>query len=330
MTNSPPNCLFCSHSEYAPLFDNITDRLGVAPGTWAYQRCVSCGSALLDPFPAAEDLAAYYPPIYTFAPELAKRSSWKRLLADLEFKLYYERQNVAQVNMVLKNLGVVGGPPRKLLDIGCGKGLRLVEFRRKGLETYGMDFQSDSVEYVKSKLGIPAVCTTLDKMGESFAPESFDVITAFYVLEHVTDVRATLLAILKLLKPGGWFVGAVPLIDSVQAKVFNNRWSAAIEAPRHVTLPSREGMRLLCEDVGFDNIAIKPDVLLACAGVLGLSAVAKATTTHLYGGGGISALLLRGLAASVTLAAIPYCAIENSVLNGPCLGVVFGQKPAKE
>lgn len=55
-----------------------------------------------------------------------------------------------------------------------------------------MDFQPEAVDYLRQQLGIPAVCADAAQAAKHFPPASFDVITAFYVLEHVPDVQAVL------------------------------------------------------------------------------------------------------------------------------------------
>jgi len=323
--NMPP-CLYCGESTYDKLLSGIEDRLGVAPGLWGYEKCRNCGSALVSPFPAAEDLAAYYPATYTFAPELAEGQPFRRLIARLEHALFYGQQNRAQVSLVLRHIRN-SSEQIKLLDIGCGRGLRLTEFARRGLEVRGVDFQAEAVEYVNHQLKIPAVQAPLEHLDEHFAPSTFDAVTAFYVLEHVTDVGAIARSVLRILKPGGWFIGAVPLIDSWQAGIFKEQWSQATEAPRHVSLPSIHGIESLCRKVGYEEVKLVPDSVWACVAVLGLSVFMRATTTHFYGKGGLKSILVRGMAAGAAALSFPFCFTENFVAHRPALGIVFARKP---
>ena len=53
------------------------------------------------------------------------------------------------------------------------------------------DLIPEPVEYVKKELGVPAVCTDMAGLPRAFEPGSFDLLTAFQVIEHVPDVAET-------------------------------------------------------------------------------------------------------------------------------------------
>jgi len=322
-----PICLYCAGRSYTPLFENVHDRLGYVQGVWAFWRCRGCGSAVLSPFPKSSELASFYPPVYSFRLDLGRESAWRRFLARLEYRLYFGPQYEAQARRVLRGVGWRDGQGRRLLDVGCGRGLRLLTFRRRGFDVQGMDLQPEVVEYLRRDLGIPAVCADVHELSSCFPPESFDLITAFFVLEHVPSVQAVLENCIRLLKPGGWFVGAVPFVDSVQAGLFKDRWINVTEAPRHLSLPTRAGMKRVCQRAGFDRIMLHPDSTLNCAGQVGISLFPGGTITHFYGGGRLGAFVQRVLAGSLTALAIPFCAVENHVLRRPSLGMVFAHKP---
>src|SRR5436190_21150929 len=83
-----PPCLYCGGSDFAPLYAGIHDRLGHVGGEWSFVRCESCGSAQLRPFPQAADIAGFYPPVYTFKPEIGA-SPAQRWLSRLEYALFF-------------------------------------------------------------------------------------------------------------------------------------------------------------------------------------------------------------------------------------------------
>ncbi|MDX1946102.1 MAG: class I SAM-dependent methyltransferase [Pirellulaceae bacterium] len=328
--HAPPTCSYCGSHDFAPLYGGIRDRLGFVPGEWSFVRCADCGSAQLRPFPRAEDLGAFYPPVYTFSPELAK-STLQRLLATLEYRLFFRPMYRAQVRLVDRRVRERGQKPGRLLDLGCGRGLRLVDFRDRGYDVRGMDFVPDAVSYVRETLGIPAVCTTPAGLPDHYEPESFDVITAFHVVEHLTDPDVALAAVHRLLKPGGWLAIAGPLLDSLQARSFGARWTAVTEAPRHVTIPSRAGLKKLCIAAGFDptSLAVAPDAALSCSSVYALSKFPSGASTAAYGTARKWAAATRILAAAATLLAAPLAWFENHIGGRPALGIVFARKPLR-
>lgn len=323
-SSAGPACPFCGEETRERLFDHVRDRLGYAPGEWGFDRCLTCGAAQLVPQPREEDLPGYYPPIYSFTLEMGRPTAIKRFLAKLEYFLFFLPQYAAQVRIVCQQVG----PPRagaRLLDLGCGRGLRLEGFRKRGYHVIGCDFQPEVVAELRQR-GIEAVVSDIDHLTDHFPPSSFDLITAFYLLEHVPCVLRTVQQAYCLLRPGGWFAGAVPLIDGAQARWFGPQWAHVGEAPRHLTLPSREGLRRLMQAAGYEQITLRPDAALNCAGIIALSLIPEAASTHAYGRGG-SAMLRRLVGGAVTLLATPLAWAENHLLRQPSHGIIFGRKP---
>lgn len=328
-TLQPAACLYCASTDLEPLYAGVSDRLGHVPGTRTFRRCRSCGSAVLDPLPKTEELPGFYPPVYSFTLELGGQSRFKKLLSKAEYHLYFRPQYTAQVRRVMRACGWRNGHGKKLLDVGCGRGLRLLEFRRLGFDVHGLDVQEDVVRYLREELHLPAECADVSAMGRFHAPESFDLITTYFLIEHIPDVREALAAMYDLLKPGGWVAAAVPFVDCIQAKVFGSKWINVREAPRHLSLPTQQGMTLACRSAGFETVNILPDSALNCAGQIASSLIPGATLTHVYGQNRLLPLVARAVGAGVMLASVPWCLFENRVLGRVSLGVALAQKPAK-
>lgn len=94
-----------------------------------------------------------------------------------------------------------------ILDVGCGTGGLLLELKKYG-QVFGLDFSEDAVNFCKSR-GVDDV-----KVGviESIPhpDNSFDVVLAMDVLEHVSDDVKGILEIKRVLKPGGVAIIFVP------------------------------------------------------------------------------------------------------------------------
>jgi SAM-dependent methyltransferase len=326
MTEVAARCLYCSGTDLEPSFSGVKDRLGHVPGERRFLRCRACRSVVLDPLPRTEELAAFYPPVYSFSLELGG-SRLKRFLSRAEYALYFRPQYRAQVRSVMRGCGWSTGKGKKLLDVGCGRGLRLLEFRRLGFDVQGLDLQPDVVRHLNEDLGIPATCADVTELRDRHELDSFDLITTYFLIEHVPDVQATFAAMFDLLKPGGWVAAAVPLVDSVQARVFGKHWINVNEAPRHVSLPTQNGAERVCRAVGFEDVRILPDSALNCAGQVASSAVTGATLTHVYGQKRLLPLAARALGGVVMLMSVPWSLFENRVLGLPPLGVVLARKP---
>ncbi len=95
----------------------------------------------------------------------------------------------------------------KILDIGCGTGALMKQIEPYGSVT-GIDVSSQAVAFCKSR-GISNVRLG-DATSISEKDNTFDLVVALDVLEHVQDDRKVLSEMLRVLKPGGKLIVFVP------------------------------------------------------------------------------------------------------------------------
>jgi SAM-dependent methyltransferase len=110
----------------------------------------------------------------------------------------------------------------KILDVGCGTGANLEMLAQFG-EAEGVDVSDDALEFCKQK-GLKAHKGFAEKL--PFADESFDLVTALDVVEHLDDDVAGLKEMRRVLKSGGKtliFVPAFMWLWGVQDDVSNHR-----------------------------------------------------------------------------------------------------------
>ncbi len=113
-------------------------------------------------------------------------------------------------------------PNPKILDVGCGTGGNLEMLANFGAAE-GVDVSDDALEFCQSK-GL----TVHKGLAENlpFADETFDVVTALDVVEHLDDDVAGLKEMHRVLKAGGKtliFVPAFMWLWGVQDDVSNHR-----------------------------------------------------------------------------------------------------------
>src|SRR6201993_49466 len=87
-----PACPYCEGTDCEPFLHGIEDRLRYVSGKWRFNRCKYCGAAMLVPFPRAEELGSFYPPVYTFQPDPPSAGGLRRLIAKLEYRFFFQHQ----------------------------------------------------------------------------------------------------------------------------------------------------------------------------------------------------------------------------------------------
>lgn len=98
-------------------------------------------------------------------------------------------------------------PPGQLLDVGCGAGEVLLVAAERGWQVQGVEPLAESAEVARGR-GLDVRPTRLEDSG---LPErTFDVVTAFHVLEHMSEGTAFLSTVARWVRPGGYLVVEVP------------------------------------------------------------------------------------------------------------------------
>jgi 2-polyprenyl-3-methyl-5-hydroxy-6-metoxy-1,4-benzoquinol methylase len=139
------------------------------------------------------------------------------------------------------------------MDIGSGTGYFASAMKEAGWSVTGVETNEKAREFSSSHFGIqalsPGQTTTLD-------PGSFDCITLWHVLEHFHDPFTYSAEILRLLKPGGICIIALPNSSSFDANYYGPYW-AAWDVPRHLWHFNPNSFRKFSEKTGFKLETVK-------------------------------------------------------------------------
>jgi SAM-dependent methyltransferase len=113
------------------------------------------------------------------------------------------------------------GPSMKVIDVGCGAGRHAFEAYRRGADVVAFDQNATEIEGVATILDAmadagesPASATAEAVVGDAlalpYADETFDVVIASEILEHVPDDDAAISELMRVLKVGGTLAVTVP------------------------------------------------------------------------------------------------------------------------
>jgi demethylmenaquinone methyltransferase/2-methoxy-6-polyprenyl-1,4-benzoquinol methylase len=101
-----------------------------------------------------------------------------------------------------------GGKPKRVLDLCCGTGDIALAFARAGADVTGADFTEEMLRVAKARTEAVR-WVRADALGLPFPDNSFDVVSVGYGLRNLADIERGLREILRVLKPGGKFLGRV-------------------------------------------------------------------------------------------------------------------------
>lgn len=205
------NCPICDANSYDTLF--------VKQG-FDFVRCKNCNLVYVTPRLLESATLAYYGDA---AADQESMVDWLKVLANpinQSWQIPYFQEAVD----ILSNLIPKNG---KILDIGCSIGLFMEIAQKSGFECVGLEPEPKSREYALNR-GLDVRPELFNDAG--LAPESFDAITMFGVLEHLSKPKEMLADIWDTLKPGGVVMVIVPNVYSFangtlheQARTFTGR-----------------------------------------------------------------------------------------------------------
>ncbi|HEY9677443.1 MAG TPA: class I SAM-dependent methyltransferase [Drouetiella sp.] len=141
-----------------------------------------------------------------------------------------------------------------VLDVGCGDGHTLDLYAsRPNVRTYGVDFNLAALQQAKAN-GHSVYAGSFEDA--ALPPDSFDLVTATHVIEHVPDPARFLAKTKQVLRSGGVIWLETPNIGTVDAKWFCNRHWGAYHFPRHWFFFNRETLQKLASKGGFEPIFV--------------------------------------------------------------------------
>jgi len=199
------------------------------PKGWSLLQCEECGLAF----------------------KTGVTTSYENLQAE-----YYERFNfdrsreASEVTRIMRN-HIQMDNPLSILEIGCGTGALLNEFRKHGMKVYGFEPSANAVRISRERFGLSTIKTGY------FTHNTFDikpnVILLYDVIEHLEEPLQLLNAI-----SGSMDRDCICIIksgnpQSLNAKLYPKKWGYYLN-DEHVAFYSLTALRTLC---GKSNLKVE-------------------------------------------------------------------------
>lgn len=237
-------CNICG-SNSSDIFFEGKDIVHNKKGIFTVVQCKNCGLLFTNPRPKQSIISRYYPNTYWDAINPKENIESKLKIQAHKFlnKISYQIRIPTKIN-------------GKFLDIGCGDGKELYKYKRKGWNTFGVEINDFVAKYAREKYDLNIFTGTVEEA--CFRDEYFDLIILNHVIEHLSDPKATLTEIKRILKSNGTLIISLPNADSFEAKRFKEYWTGW-DLPRHLYHFTPSTITSLLNETGFEIIKIDFD-----------------------------------------------------------------------
>ena len=241
MTKHKAQCIACGSCMEMFIEKIWDDRYGF-PGVFSIMRCVSCDLMITMPRLTEADLPSLYSRYYPrrnidfdalereAARVKAPMAAWWRWLAGTDNQGHY-----------LAKAGY------RVLDIGSGSCLSLLEMRNMGVEAFGVE-ADPNVRTIAERYGLRVHIGSIHDT--PFPGQVYDLITLNQVIEHVPEPQALLEIVRERLAVDGRIVLSFPNALSWQRRLSRNRW-INWHVPYHQHHFNRRSFEILAGKTGY-------------------------------------------------------------------------------
>lgn len=210
-------------------------------GEYEVIECARCGQLSTFPFPSPDALRALYDTGYYSGPAAARF----RVGAAERVVRFFRWRRAA---MLRRRMHGVRG--RRVLDVGCGRGDTLAWLQRWGADVHGTQVSATAAQVARDLIGHDRIF--VGELADAGYPDaSFDCVTLWHVLEHVSDPLSLLKEIQRILRPDGLLYIEVPNAGGWAARRFRHHW-LAYDVPKHLFHFSPETLKALAGKAGLD------------------------------------------------------------------------------
>jgi len=209
---------------------------------YAFVRCSRCGLRRQHPIPDPDSLDVLYHCEFYEDRGLAKRfDDLPRFAREL-------------IGTRVRRLTRAAGKPGRLLDVGCGTGLFLEAAGRAGWDVQGTETSEDSIAFAARFTAAPIFHGELSGLDDG---STYDALTYWDVLEHLTDPRAELCVARERLNARGVIGVSLPSVQGLKSRLQRDGWRYYAPSMGHLSHFTPRTLRLLLSQAGFTVLDVR-------------------------------------------------------------------------
>lgn len=167
---------------------------------------------------------------------------YQQLLNNVQPKLGWSREKAISINKITSDT--------KALEFGSGVGVFGNYLINKNINYLGVELDEEIVSKTKNIFGDAIIQGDIQNF---FSRQKYDIVFAFEIIEHVSNLENAILNISKILYPHGVFCFSVPNI--LRSKNNRNRISQD-KPPVHLNFFSKISIIRILENYNFNNIVV--------------------------------------------------------------------------
>ena len=224
---------------------NCCDSLDFKPSLncegFSFVRCKACNLVQRNPQPLDNEIKKRYSDTFGndyLAYEINNEATF--------LKLQELALNDAGFDKLEEKISKNARYKHSILDIGCATGALLANLRERGWSVKGVEI-SPCAQYAIKERKLDVRNIPLEEC--KFPDESFDVVLASHLIEHLNNPKSFLNETYRILKPNGYCFITTPNISGFQAHLFGSNWRSAIFD--HLYLFSKRTLSKMMKNAGF-------------------------------------------------------------------------------
>lgn len=163
-----------------------------------------------------------------------------------------KRAMIPTFEKCLSRIEAAVGSTGALLDVGAATGFFLDLAKRRKWQVQGVELSVSASAVARSK-GLDVATGSVESC--ELPASSFDAVSMWDVIEHLTDPPGTMNSVRRILKPKGVLAINTPDSTSAVSRLLGLKWHL-VTPPEHLNLFSQYSLRLLLEKHGFEVLEV--------------------------------------------------------------------------